>query len=319
MIDVTRRELLATSAGVSALGLTGNLALLPPAKAADLREVGHYTYKIGDIEVTSIYDGIWRVEPFDGFAIGKSADEIKAALSATGQDPSFIPLEFAFTVVKSGGKTILIDAGTGDQLAPTTGLAARGGLAAAGVTPDKVDTVIISHMHRDHIYGLMEKETNVQVYPNAEILINEIEYKFWSDPASLSKMPKRRHPMAERIRATFPGWKNVSLFNGGAEVAPGIRAINSFGHSPGHTTFHIASGDDEMMMIGDALVIPILFLENLDWQLVFDLDPDFAATTRKALVQQAVADNLTIGGYHFGFPNAGKIDRDGNGYVFVPV
>lgn len=317
MSNVTRRTLLATGAGVSALGLAGSLAFLAPAQAADLRDKGHYSYRIGDIEVISIYDGIWRVEPFDGFAVGKSAEEISAALSAAGQDPSFIPLEFAFTVVKSGGKTILIDAGTGDQLAPTTGLAARGGLAAAGITPDTVDTVLISHMHRDHIYGLMEKETDAQVYPNAEILVNEIEYRFWSDPANLSSMPERRHPMAKRIQATFPTWKNVGLYKGGADVAPGIRAIDSFGHSPGHTTFHIASGADQMMMIGDALITPMLFLENLDWQLVFDLDADLASTTRKAIVEQAVADNLTIGGYHFGFPNAGKIEKDGDGYVFV--
>jgi len=153
MINTTRREFLASSAGVAALGLSGQFAFLPSAQAADLREKGHYTYNVGDIEVTSIYDGVWQNDGFDGIAAGVSGDDVKAALEKAGQTTDYIPIEFAFTVVKTGGKMILLDAGTGNQLAPTAGLAAKGGLEAAGITPDKVDMVLISHMHPDHIDG----------------------------------------------------------------------------------------------------------------------------------------------------------------------
>ncbi len=319
MTDVSRRTVLASAAGTAALGLTGNLAFLPAAEAAYLRKTGHYSYKIGDIEVISIYDGVWQNSGFDQISVGVSGEDVKAALKAAGQTTDYIPIEFAFTVVKSGGKTILIDAGTGGQLAPTAGLAARGGLAAAGITPDTVDTVLVSHMHPDHIFGLMEKDTNAQVYPNAEILVNEAEYAFWTDPSIIESLPERRKGLAKRIQATFPKWENVSQFTGDSEVAPGIRAVNSFGHAPGHTNFHISSGNDQMMLIGDAIIVPALFLANLDWQLAFDADKDKATATRKAIVAQAIADDMTIGGYHFGFPNAGKIVKEGAGHAFVPA
>jgi len=319
MSTLSRRHVLASGAGVAALGLTGQLAFLPAAHAKDVRKKGYYSYKVGDIEVISLYDGVWEKAHADGFAVGKTIPEMKSALSDAGQTDEFVPIEFAFTAVKTGSKTILIDAGTGGQLAPSAGLAAKGGFAAAGIDPADVDTVLVSHLHPDHIFGLMEKETNAQVFPNAEILVGETEYDFWTDPSILESLPERRKPLAQRIQATFPKWKNVSRFSGDTEVAPGIRAVDSFGHAPGHTSFHISSGDDEMMLIGDAIIVPALFLANLDWQLAFDADKDQATKTRMGIVDQAVSDGMTIGGYHFGFPNAGKIEKDGKSYVFNPA
>ena len=319
MIKTTRRQFLASSAGVAALGLTGQFAFLPSAQAADLRKRGHYSYKVGDIEVISIYDGVWQNDGFGGFAADVSEEQVKAALSSAGLTTDYIPVEFAFTVVKAGGKTILLDAGTGGQLAPTAGLAAKGGLEAAGITPESVDTIMISHMHPDHIFGLMEKDTNAQIFPDAELVVGETEYNYWTDPALIPKLPERRQGLAKRIQATFPEWKNVTQFKGEKELAPGIRAVESFGHTPGHVSFHISSGDDELLLIGDALIVPALFLANLDWQPAFDADKDQASATRKSIVDKAIADNMTIGGYHFGFPNAGKIEKDGAGHVFVPA
>jgi len=319
MINSTRRQFLASSAGVAALGLTGQLAFLPSAQAADLRQKGYYSYKVGDIEVISIYDGIWQNDGFDGFAVNASGDEVKAALTTAGHSTDFIPIEFAFTIIKAGGKTIMLDAGTGGQLAPTAGLAAKGGFEAAGITPDSIDTIIVSHMHPDHIFGLMEKDTNAQVFPNAEIMVGETEYNFWTDPGLIEKLPEGRRGLGQRIQATFPTWKNVSQFKDDAELAPGIRAVKSFGHTPGHTSIHLSSGEDELLLIGDAIIVPALFLANLDWQLAFDADKDQATKTRKAIVDQAIADNMTIGGYHFGFPNAGKIEKDGSSHVFIPA
>lgn len=319
MIKSSRRQFLASSAGVAALGLTGQLAFLPSAQAMDLRKSGHYKYKVGDVEIISIYDGIWQNSGFDAIAPGVSGDDVKAALSKGGLTTEYIPIEFAFTVIKTGGKTILLDAGTGAQLAPTAGLAAKGGLEAAGITPDSVDAVILSHLHPDHIFGLMEKETNAQVYPNAEIMIGETEYNFWTAPDLIEKLPEQRRGLAKRIQATFPTWKNVSLYKEDKELAPGVRAVPSFGHTAGHVSIHVSSGDDELMLIGDAIALPALFLSNLDWQFMFDADKDQATATRKAIVEQAVADNMTIGGYHFGFPNAGKFEKDGASHVFVPA
>ena len=319
MKNLNRRQFIASAAGVSALGLTGTLSFLPSAMAAEVRKKGYYSYKVGDdIEIISLYDGIWQKPHDENFIPGVTIDETRAALKKAGLNDEFVPIEFAFTVVKSGGKTILIDAGTGGQLAPTAGLASAG-MKAAGISPGDIDTVLISHFHPDHIFGLMEKETNAQVYPDAEILVGETEYNFWTDPGLIAKLPEGRRGLAQRIQATFPEWKNVNRYTGGQEVAPGITSMDTFGHTAGHTAFMVSSGNDQTLLLGDLMNLPALFLTNLDWQFAFDSDKDQATATRKAVVAQAVADNINVAGYHFGFPNSGKIEKDGNGYVFNPV
>ncbi len=317
--DFSRREFVASAAGVSALGLTSSLSFLPTAMAASVRDKGYYSYKVGsDIEVISIYDGVWKKPHDEGFIPGVSIEETKAALRKGGIDDAAVPIEFAYTIIKTGGKTVLIDAGTGGQLAPSAGLGSTG-MANAGIKPEDIDTVIVSHFHPDHIFGLMAKDTNAQVFPNAEVMLGETEYKFWTDDGLIEKLPERRRGLAKRILSTFPTWKNVTLYQGDKELVPGIRSVDTFGHTPGHTAFHLSSGNDEAMLLGDMLNLPALFLANLDWQLVFDSDKDQATKARKAMVQRALADNMTIAGYHFGFPNSGKIKKDGDSHVFVPT
>lgn len=318
MTTITRREFVASMAGVSALGLSGSLAILPSSVSAAVREKGYYSYKVGnDIEVISIYDGVWQKPHDENFIKGANVEQTKEALKKAGLNDESVPIEFAFTAVRTAGKTILIDAGTGGQLAPTAGLAPAG-MKAAGIAAEDVDTVLVSHFHPDHIFGLMAKDTNAQVFPNAEIIVGATEYGFWTKDGLIESLPEARQGLAKRIQATFPTWKNVSQYKGGQEVAPGITAVDTFGHTPGHTAFRVSSGDDQVMFIGDAIALPALFLTNLDWQMAFDADKDGATATRKALVEEAVADGIRIAGYHFGFPNSGKIMKDGGGYVLSP-
>ena len=177
MTTLNRRQFIASMAGVSALGLSGSLAFLPStAAAADVRKKGFYSYKIGsDIEVISIYDGVWQKPHDETFILGATVDDTQEALRNAGLADEHVPIEFAYTVVKTGGKTVLIDAGTGGQLAPTAGLGSAG-MQAAGIAPGDIDTILISHLHPDHIFGLMEKDTNAQVFPNADILVGEAEF-----------------------------------------------------------------------------------------------------------------------------------------------
>lgn len=318
-IQPNRRDFLLSAAGVSALGLSGNFLWPEAALSADVREKGHFSWKVGtDIEVISIYDGIARREHDEGFITGATVEETKAALRKAGLDDSSVPIEFAFTIVKTGGKTYLIDAGTGAQLAPTAGLGSKG-MANAGIAPEDIDTVIVSHFHPDHIFGLMEKDTNAQVFPNANIVVGQAELDFWTAPGLIESLPEGRRGLAQRIQATFPTWKNVSTFQFGDEIASGIKAVDTSGHTPGHTAFHLSSGSDQAMLLGDIINLPALFLANLDWQLVFDADKDKATQVRKKMVDQVIADDITVAGYHFGFPNAGKFKKDGDSHIFVPV
>jgi glyoxylase-like metal-dependent hydrolase (beta-lactamase superfamily II) len=238
---------------------------------------------------------------------------VKAGLPA-----DFVSIPFTVVVVKTGGKTIMCDSGTGGQVQPTAGKLAAN-MKAAGIDPASIQTILISHFHPDHIFGLMEKDTNKPVYPNAEIIVSDVEYKFWTDPAVIERLPEARRPLARRIQATFPTWKNIRQVDGEAEVAAGIRTVPAPGHTPGHTAFHIASGAAQMIYSADTFYVPALSLATPNWQGVFDQDSQLAVKTRIALADRIVADKVMVAGYHFPWPGSGTIARDGNGYVLAPA
>ncbi len=318
MFDISRRKLVLSASATAALGLSGPMELLRPAAANGEGDKGYLAYKIGDIDCISVYDGIWQRDHDEDFIRNASVDETKAALSKAGISPDFVPIEFAQTVVKSGGKTLLIDAGTGGQLAPTAGSTLEN-LVAAGIDPASIDTVAISHFHPDHIFGLMAKDTNEQIFPDAEIKLPEKEYNFWTDPGLIEKLPDNRKGLAKRIQATFPNWENVTLTGEDTEIAPGVKSVAAYGHTPGHTAYHVSSGNDQLLVVGDIANVPALFLANPTWQAVFDQDPEAATRTRIELLERAITDNAVIAGSHFGFPNAGRVTKDGSGYVFEPI
>ena len=320
MSDISRRSVVISAATAAAVfGLNKPISFMSNAFAQDAAPPkGFHKFKAGDIEVATIYDGV-NVKPHDaGFIKNASIDDTKQALRASGQADDAVRIPFTVTVVKIGGKTVMFDSGTGAQLAPTAGLMAAN-MAAAGIDPAQIDTIIMTHFHPDHIFGLMAKETNAQTYPNAQIIVPAAEMAFWGDAGVFAKLPEGAHGLAKRIQATLAVWKNVTIAEADREVAPGITAISAFGHTPGHTAYVMGSGKDQLMVLSDTANIPALFVKNPGWHVQFDSDPVLAEATRRRLFDRAVADNALITGYHFGMPGAGRMVKDGNGYTFVPV
>jgi len=224
-----------------------------------------------------------------------------------------VPITFTVTAVRIGGKVVLFDSGTGAQLAPTAGNITKNGIMkAAGIDPATVETIVVTHFHPDHISGMMAKDTNEPIFPKAEINVPAAEYKFWTDPATTAGA-------AKRIQAVFPTWKNIKQFEGDKEVVPGVRAVNTNGHTPGHTSYSMGSGSNELIVLGDVTNIPALFVRNPGWHAVFDSNGALAEENRRKIFDRVVADKVTVTGYHFGMPGAGNIAKDGNGYVFTPV
>jgi glyoxylase-like metal-dependent hydrolase (beta-lactamase superfamily II) len=163
----------------------------------------------------------------------------------------------------------------------------------------------------------MEKETNKPVFPNAEIIISDVEYKFWTDPAVIDKLPEARKGLARRIQATFPNWKNIKQVTGEAEVAPGIRFVMAPGHTPGHRAFHLSSGSSQLMLSNDTCYLPALVVANPGWRGAYDQDGATAEDSRRKLMDRVIADKIQISGYHFPFPGAGIIAKDGTGYALT--
>jgi glyoxylase-like metal-dependent hydrolase (beta-lactamase superfamily II) len=313
MQSISRRGfVISAAAAAAAFGLDKPLEFVGTAfaQAADKDVV---KFKVGDIEVIQMYDGIWEKAHDPGFVKNASPDDVKTALKAGGLTDAHVPIPFTVTAVRVGGKLVLFDSGTGAQLAPTAGNISKKDLwKAAGIDPATVETIVITHFHPDHISGLMAKDTNAPIFAKAEIHVPAKEYKFWTDPATTAGA-------AKRIQAVFPTWANIKQYEGDKEVVPGVRAIASNGHTPGHTSYHLGSGAQQLIVLGDITNIPALFVKNPGWHAVFDSDAAMAEANRRKMFDRVIADKVTITGYHYGMPGAGTIQKDGAGYAFVPV
>jgi glyoxylase-like metal-dependent hydrolase (beta-lactamase superfamily II) len=313
-MHMSRRDFVVSTALAGALGL--NARLVTPAFAQKTPDPAKpfVTYKIGSAEVTAIYDGIWEKPHDPAFIANASIDDVKGAMVKAGLPADFVSIPFTVAVVKNGGKMILCDSGTGGQVQPTAGKM-MANMKTAGIDPARIDTILISHFHPDHIFGLMEKETNKPVFPNAEIVVSDVEYKFWTDPAVIDRLAEARKGLARRIQAVFPAWKNIRQVTGEPEVAPGIRFVAAPGHTPGHRAFHLSSGTSQLMISNDTAYVPALVVANPGWHGQYDQDAATAEATRRKILDRVIADKVLISGYHFPFPGAGMISRDGAGYA----
>lgn len=321
MLNMSRRTMLGAATAMAAFGLAKPLAFVPAAHAEAPLEptTGFYKYMVGDIEVTAVYDGIWRKPHDPTFIRNATVEETKAALAKAGLTTEFMPIPLTVIVLKIGGKYIMVDAGSGvgQWQANATNLPAN--MRAAGIDRSQIDTILISHFHPDHVWGLMEKGTNAAVFPNAELVVNAVEYNWWTEPGRVEKLPEGRRAAGKRIAEVFPTWKNWKLVGKDAEVAPGVRLVEAFGHTPGHSAFLVTSGKDQLMVSNDTMYVPALLAPHPDWMGAYDQDGPTAITTRRALVDRVIADKIAICGAHFPFPGAGTFVKDGNAYAFTPV
>jgi glyoxylase-like metal-dependent hydrolase (beta-lactamase superfamily II) len=321
MLNTSRRGVLAGAAVAAAFGLTRPLAFVTEAYAQTPQEptIGFYKYKVGEIEVTAVYDGIWRKPHDPAFIKGVSVEETKAALAKAGLTTDFMPIPLTVVVLKIGDKHIMVDAGSGvgQWQANATHLPAN--MKAAGIDRSQIETILISHFHPDHVWGLMEKGTNAGVFPEAELVVNSTEYKFWTEPGRVEKLPEGRRAAGKRIADVFPTWKNWRLVESGAEVAPGVEIIEAYGHTPGHSVFLVSSGNDQLMVSNDTMYVPALLAPHPDWQGAYDQDGPMAVTTRRRIIDRVIADKTMICGAHFPFPGAGAFVKDGDAYAFTPV
>ncbi len=329
MTSSSRRTFVLSAAAAGAtLGLDGNLAFIGEANAQQkgpakpsLTDKGFFKFKVGDIEVTQIYDGAAAPAAIDpAFIPGTTAEQIKAALVKGGLPGDTRPNWFTVTVIKSKGKYIMFDSSTGGQVGGAdTGRMMAKNMYSAGIEPSKISAIVVTHFHPDHISGMISKETNSQVFPDAEIFVPAAEYAHWTAPDLIGKLPEGNRPAAQRIQNTFPKWKNIKQIEADKEILPGVRSVATYGHTPGHTSYLVSSGKSQMMVLGDVTNIPAINVANPDWSIAFDGDKAMAAATRRKVFDRAIADKIVMTGYHWGMPGAGSVKKDGNGYAYVPV
>ncbi|MDQ0558748.1 glyoxylase-like metal-dependent hydrolase (beta-lactamase superfamily II) [Rhizobium mesoamericanum] len=321
MFTMTRRTVLGTAAAGAAFGLASKLEFVWPAFAGtpDEPTVGFYRYRVGSVEVTAIYDGIWRKQHDTAFIKNASIEDTKEALAKAGLPTEFMPIPLTVVVLSVGDRLIMMDAGSGvgQWQANATHLPAN--MAAAGIDYKKINTIMISHFHPDHVWGLMEKDTNAAVFTDAELIVNATEYKWWTEPGRVEKLAESRKPAGQRIVNVFPKWQNWKLVEDGAEVAPGIRIMSAPGHTPGHSVYLVDGGNEQLMVSADIMYVPALLAPHPEWQGAYDQDGSMAIETRRKLIDRVIADRIAICGSHFPFPGSGTFVKDGNAYAFTPT
>jgi len=305
-------------------GLGWALAGLPRAEAAAPfrggQVAGWYRFRVGAFECTMVSDGALTLAPahptFGGSVA--TAAEVSAMLEGAFLPTGSIKAELNCLVVNTGRQLILIDAGVGAQpvFGPGSGRL-RAALAAAGIDAASVDMVAFTHAHADHLFGIADAEGR-DVFPNARYVMTAADLDFWTAEANLN-LPAPVNQLVAGARAVIgPRRGRFSAIAGNAEVAPGIRAVASHGHTVGHVCFHLESDGQRLLVMGDVANHPVLALRRPDWPFAFDGDPAAATASRRRILGMAAADRVPVVGYHFPWPGIGHVEAAGQGFTYTP-
>jgi len=282
-----------------------------------------YRFKFGEFEIANILDSkVVRDGPYPAFGGERPAEEAEALCRANRIDPKRYEHPFIPTVVNTGRQLILFDTGNGalrrerEQLrnrAVDGHLVER--LAQAGYQADDVDLVVITHGHPDHIGGLTEG--GKPVFAKARYVFGAAEFDFWKRGENVREARKFNRELFMQMAA--PLADRASFVKPGDEIAPGIRAVDAAGHSPGLLAYHVESQGKRLMIWADTCIHYVMAIQRPDWQIDVDDIKDKAVETRKRILDMAAADALFVAGFHMPFPGLGMVEKSAGGFRWVPV
>jgi len=315
--EFSRRDLLA---GASAAGLA---ALYAPAFAkAPLLNTpapGFSRFKIGAIEATVVSDGPLELgAPSADIFKGVTKEEFGKALTDNFLPTETMRLEQNALLINTGDKLVLIDTGTGFQksFGPHSGKLIAN-LKAAGIDPNDIDAVALTHAHPDHCWGLVA-EDGAKIFPNAQVYVSQEDFDFWTDVSKAGANDMIKSFIEGTRKRLLPIRERIEFFKDGQEFVPGIQAISAPGHTVGHTVFMITSQGKQLCNTGDLAHHHVISLEKPRVEFAFDTDGKQGAASRIKIFGMLAAQRIPIVSYHFPWPGAGYLGKQGDGFRYYP-
>jgi glyoxylase-like metal-dependent hydrolase (beta-lactamase superfamily II) len=294
--------------------IAGAHAAAPQVK---VQAPGFYRMMLGDFEITALSDGTVDLAPKE-LLTNTTAAHVGEMLARSFEGDA-VPTSVNAYLINTGSKLILVDTGAAKLFGPTLGnLLAN--LAASGYRPEQVDAVLITHMHPDHVGGLMAG--GKMAFPNATVHADQRDAAFWLSAAELDKAPEAMKGFFQGAAASmnpYVGAGRFKPFDGSTELFPGIRAVAAPGHTPGHTIYVIESKGQKLVLWGDLMHVAAVQFPEPAVTIAFDTDSPAAAGQRAKAYAEAAKDRFLVAGAHLPFPGIGHVRGEGKGYAWVPV
>jgi glyoxylase-like metal-dependent hydrolase (beta-lactamase superfamily II) len=313
---MSRRAMLQSGAAAAVCGFGASLRSGGAhAQATQPSPATHRRFALGQREIIVLSDGHLEF-PAEFLARNVAESEVRSFLAARNLRPDRIRFHINVALIKTGDNYTLIDAGSGSTWEQSAGKLADS-LEAAGIAPDQIGTLVITHAHPDHLWGLVDDFDDSLRFPRARYLVPAREFEFWtgSEAAAITGPIEGIAAGARRVfRKIGP---RTTRIKPGEEIAPGIAAIDTAGHTPGHISALVTSGTEKLLVTADAIQNAHVSFAHPDWHPRADMDGDRAAQSRRRLLDMAATDKLRVLSYHIPFPGLGRVERKDSAYSWA--
>ncbi len=320
VFQINRRRFLAGSAATTAgTFMLAGINTRPALAKSGIGEQasGYYRFDIGNFKCACLSDGTLSL-PAQFLARDLPKEKLDTFLNRYYLPTDTNTSQTNLTLIDTGEKLVLFDVGSGPNFQNSAGKLPDL-LETIGIAPEDIDAVVITHAHPDHVWGLIDEFEEAPRFANAHYYINAVEYDFWNSDDILTRLHQQLHSFALAAQRNLkPVADRMTFIKPGEEFITGIQALDTSGHTPGHTSYLVTSDKDTLLVTGDALTHFVVSLQRPQWQPVTDMDGDQAVTTRKKIADMAATDRLRVIGYHFPFPGVGHIGREKDSYRWIP-
>ena len=308
---------IAIAASLLIAGCSQSVAAPEPAPAQSAAQSSYYKTKVGDVEVVALSDGTIDLDP--ALLIG-DMKQVQEAL-VQGYEHSPVSTSVNAYLFRSGNRLVLVDTGTSELFGPTLGKLPAS-IRSAGYKPEQISDILLTHIHPDHVGGLM-LGTN-RVFPNAQVHVDRKEINFWLNPANKASAIEAQKAFFDQAVAKVTPYIDagqIVTFDGAVELFPGVKSVPAPGHTPGHTLYELQSKGEKLIFWGDVLHFAAVQLPDPSVTIQFDVAPAQARVQREALLADAAASGYMVAPAHINFPGFGHLRKEasGSGYRWYPV